>query len=107
MIIAVDFDMTLSFEHYPNIGKPNTRLFNWLIEHKNNGDRIVLWTCREGKQLMEAIQFCKQNGLEFDSVNTNLPEIDFVSRKIVADIYIDDLAMKPDEVTNLPREILW
>ena len=40
-----------------------------------------------------AINYCKKNGLEFYAVNKNYPEEEFndsISRKINADIYIDD-----------------
>jgi hypothetical protein len=52
-----------------------------------------LWTYRTGDLLEEAVEFCRNNGLEFYAVNQNFPEECFdesVSRKIYADIYIDD-----------------
>ena len=57
------------------------------------GARLILWTFRAGKELDEAVEFCKKNGIEFYAVNKNYPEEIFdetVSRKIDADIYIDD-----------------
>lgn len=97
MIVAVDFDGTLSLNaHYPNIGKPNIQLFSWLKEMKeNNNDTIILWTCRDGKELDEAVKWCNEQGLYFDYVNENVPYLGFDSRKIVADMYIDDLAYNP------------
>lgn len=96
-IIAVDFDGTLSIgASYPNVGKPNKGLFDWLKEQKKRGSKIILWTCREQhSHLQEAIDFCKENGLVFDSINSNLPELaeqGWCSRKVFADIYIDDSA---------------
>ncbi len=41
----------------------------------------------------EAVEYCKNNGIEFYAVNKNYPEEEFninISRKIDADIYIDD-----------------
>ena len=94
MIIAVDFDGTLCVDNnYPNITSPNTTLFSFLIARRNSGDKIVLWTCREGKELQEAVDWCRELGLEFDAVNENVLEIPFYSRKVVADMYIDDLAV--------------
>lgn len=108
MIVAVDFDMTLSMERYPMLGKPNRRLFEWLVDRKiNNGDKIILWTCREGKQLVDAINYCREQGLEFDAINQNVPEVGYYSRKIVADLYIDDHAARPEEITNIPRKPIW
>ena len=90
-VIAVDFDGTLSLDTlYPYIGKPNKPLFSYLIDRKNKGDAIVLWSCREGTELYDAVDWCKEQGLEFDAVNQNPSFIPFYSRKVVADKYIDD-----------------
>ena len=95
-IVAVDFDGTLSLDsEYPNIGRFNTHLYEALMKLKGIGWSIVLWTCREGKELKEAVEWCKMNGLEFDAINENPPEVPFKSRKVVADMYIDDNAYMP------------
>ena len=95
-IVAVDFDGTLSLDsQYPNIGRFNTCLYEALMKLKGIGWSIVLWTCREGKELKEAVEWCKMNGLEFDAINENPPEVPFKSRKVVADMYIDDRAYMP------------
>ena len=95
-IVAVDFDGTLSLDaKYPNIGRFNTPLYGALMKLKGIGWSIVLWTCREGKELKEAVEWCKMNGLEFDAINENPPHIPFKSRKVVADMYIDDNAYMP------------
>ena len=95
-IVAVDFDGTLSLDsQYPNIGRFNTHLYEALMKLRSIGWSIVLWTCREGKELREAVEWCKMNGLEFDATNENPPEVPFKSRKVVADMYIDDRAYMP------------
>ena len=95
-IVAVDFDGTLSLDsQYPNIGRFNTHLYEALMKLKGIGWSIVLWTCREGEELREAVEWCKMNGLEFDAINENPPEVPFKSRKVVADMYIDDRAYMP------------
>ena len=95
-IVAVDFDGTLSLDsQYPNIGRFNTHLYEALMKLKGIGWSIVLWTCREGKELKEAVVWCANNGLEFDAINENPPEVPFKSRKVVADMYIDDRAYMP------------
>lgn len=99
IIIAVDFDGTLSFGKWPECGEPNEGLFEELKEQKAAGARIILFTCRNGGQLTEAVDYCRAYGLEFDAVNENLPElIEYYggdTRKINADIYIDDKALNP------------
>ena len=100
MIIAVDFDGTLADTDATKIYSPNTKLINYLIDRRNNGDKIILWTCREGSRLNQAIEWCKQQGLEFDAVNDNLPRYKALGlnpRKIFANIYIDDAASGIEE----------
>jgi hypothetical protein len=91
--IAVDFDGTIVEHEYPAIGKEKLFAFQTLRELEKLGARLILWTFRAGKDLDEAVEYCRKNGIEFYAVNKNYPEEifdDTVSRKIDADIYIDD-----------------
>jgi len=93
MKIAVDFDGTIVDHEYPEIGKPKLFAFETLKALQDKGVSLILWTFRAGKELEEAVEFCKKNGIEFYAVNKNYPEEifdDSISRKINADIYIDD-----------------
>ncbi len=94
MRIAVDFDGTIVEHKYPKIGKPIPFAIETLIELQKQGYELVLWTYRAGKYLDEAVVFCRERGLEFLAVNKNSPEEvldeETISRKIYADIYIDD-----------------
>lgn len=96
-IYAVDFDGTLHFGEYPDIGKPNTALIDYLRMKQLTGSKIILWTCRCGRYLDDAVRFCTSQGLTFDAVNENLPEMIQLfgndSRKIYADHYLDDKNM--------------
>ena len=74
-IIAVDFDGTLCTDCFPKIGQPNTALIELLKGLRRQGRQIILWTCRCGNQLEEAVEWCRKWELEFDAVNENLPEI--------------------------------
>lgn len=98
-IIAVDFDGTLCRESYPKIGLPNLPLIYLLRNLRMDGKQIILWTCRCGERLDEAVAWCKRFGLEFDAVNENVPETleryGMEARKISADVYIDDKACFP------------
>ena len=93
-ILAIDFDGTLSFGRWPEVGPANDRLISYLLDRKRCGDKLILWTCRAGAALDAAIDFCGQHGLHCDAVNDNLPEIVEIygsnSRKIACDYYIDD-----------------
>ncbi len=101
-IIAVDFDGTLCFSSWPNLGEPNIPLIEYLRAQKQSGDKLILWTCRAGEALDRAVTWCKEQHLEFDAVNDNLPEIVELygnnSRKITCDWYIDDKAVLPGMV---------
>jgi hydroxymethylpyrimidine pyrophosphatase-like HAD family hydrolase len=91
--IAVDFDGTIVEHDYPEIGKEKLFAFQTLKELEKLGAMLILWTFRTGKELDEAVEYCRKNGIEFYAVNKNYPEEIFdenVSRKINADIYIDD-----------------
>lgn len=98
-IIAVDFDGTLCSECYPAIGMPNLPLFALLKGARRQGKKVILWTCRYGDLLEEAVAWCRMFGLEFDAVNENvaqtLEQYGTESRKISADVYIDDKACWP------------
>ncbi len=93
MKIAVDFDGTIVEHRYPRLGKEIPFAFESLKLIQNQGHDLILWTYRCGKELEEAVEFCRANGLEFYAINKNYPEEIFdecISRKINADIYIDD-----------------
>lgn len=91
------FDGTLCESVWPGIGSPNMALINHLIKRRRQGNKIILWTCREGERLEEALDWCRSYGLGFDAVNSNLPEmIEWYGndcRKIGYDVLIDDKAV--------------
>lgn len=93
LILAIDFDGTIVEDAYPNIGKPQLFAFETLKRLQSDGHRLILWTYRDGKKLLEAVVFCKENGIEFYAVNKSFPEEQFSkdrSPKIHADYFIDD-----------------
>ena len=94
MIIAVDFDYTLQLPD----GKPNEILISRLNTEQRKGNTIILWTCREGKRLNEALIFLQKNGFKPNLVNQNSPQaiamLGHDPRKIYADIYIDDKGIR-------------
>ncbi len=93
-IIAVDFDGTLCENKWPEIGLPDLDMIDYLVKRKKDGARLILWTCRSGDKLEEAVLWAQMLGLEFDAVNENLPEIiqsfGGNTRKVFAHEYIDD-----------------
>lgn len=95
MIIAVDFDGTIVEHKYPKIGKEIPFAIATLKKLQQDGHKLILWTVREGDLLDEAVEFCRQRGVEFFAVNSNYPDenVDasaIRSRKLKADMFIDD-----------------
>jgi trehalose-6-phosphatase len=96
MIIAVDFDGTLCSHKFPAIGEPNFDLINILRDLKAAGHQLILWSCRNGQSLLQAVDWARTQGLEFDAVNQDIPDIAQgafgmeKSCKVYADLYIDD-----------------
>ena len=105
-IIATDFDGTLvESGKYPNFGEP-TKWFKFLKFLRSNfkNVQIILYTCREGKELSSAVDFCACNGLMFDAVNEDvLSTLKWKdkSRKPFAHIYVDDRALSVEFAENL------
>ena len=93
-IVAVDFDGTLCENKWPEIGEANKEMITYLKDRQANGDKLILWTCRVGDILKNAVDWSAEQGLIFDAVNENLPEIvasfGTDTRKIFANEYIDD-----------------
>ena len=94
--IAVDFDGTIVEHKYPAIGNELPFAIHTLKALQAKGHRLILWTSRAGKELDVAVNFCREKGLEFYAINKNYPEeklTENVSRKIIADQYIDDRSL--------------
>jgi len=96
MTIAVDFDGTIVEHRYPEIGKElpfATETLRMLIADRH---QLILWSVREGKLLDEAIEWCRERGVEFYAVNRDYPEEqgtsnnNHYSRKLKVDVFIDD-----------------
>lgn len=92
MIIAVDFDGTIVQHRYPEIGNEipfATATIKRLIAEQH---QIILWTVRRGELLQEAVDWCKERGIEFYAVNKSFPEEEETCghAKVDADLFIDD-----------------
>ena len=115
-ILACDFDGTLFTKSWPKKGKPKKDIIKKIKEFKRLGAEIVLWTCREGVALEEALKRCKEVDLEFDAINDTAPSQEayikerakegeiFATRKIFADFYLDDKAKNLDYFLTIDVE---
>ena len=95
MTIAVDFDGTIVRHRYPAIGEEMPFAVATLRRLQEEHHRLILWSVREGKLLDEAVEWCRQHGIEFYAINKEYPEEDqarneHYSRKLKVDLFIDD-----------------
>ena len=94
LLIAVDFDGTVVEDKYPGVGKAKPFAIETLKMRQNDGHRLILWTYRHGSKLQDAVRFMEDNGVPPYAVNRSYPEEEShpsdVSRKIHADLFIDD-----------------
>lgn len=99
-IVAVDFDGTICTDAFPAIGEPVMHVIDAIKREQANGSHVILWTCRVGDRLEEAVSFCKAHGITFDSINENAPanvaQYNTDPRKVYADEYWDDKAKNPN-----------
>ena len=97
--IAIDCDGCLCTDAFPAIGEPNWAVIDRAKAEQQVGTGLILWTCREGDLLQEAVVACEGWGLTFDAVNESLPdwieEFGTQPRKVGASEYWDDKAVNP------------
>lgn len=104
--IAIDFDGCLCTDAFPAIGEPNWPVIKRAQAEQRDGAGLILWTCREGNLLQEAVAACEGWGLTFNSINESLTDwieaFKTQPRKVGATEYWDDKAVRiPD--TLLPN----
>lgn len=85
--IAVSFDGTLTVD-YDDL-TPNLRAVEVIRNLWWKGYTIILWTCRQGGRLKDAVDFCESYDVPLDYVNT-YPYRGGV-KKINVDCFIDSL----------------
>ncbi len=95
MTIAIDFDGTIVEHQYPEIGPEIPFACDTLKMLINDRHKLILWTVREGQLLDDALNWCKERGVEFYAVNRDYPEETDKdqgrSRKLnTVDFFIDD-----------------
>ena len=100
MILAIDFDGTIVHDDYPNIGKEREGAVDTLRKLQSEGYKLILWTCRSGQKLAEAVAWCAERGVRFTTINENTrSQIQKFegsdSRKVGASLYIDDRGFAP------------
>ena len=95
MIIAVDFDGTISRGKYPAIDGEQPYAGESLRKLYSQGHKIIIWTCRTGDRLLEAINWLLEHQIPFSRINDHDPDNltkygGEGGKKIYAHVYIDD-----------------
>ena len=107
--IAIDFDGCLCDNAYPAIGAPHWGVIARAKMEQEAGAGLILWTCREGQLLLEAVAACESWGLHFDAINESLPSwiaaFDNAPRKVGASEYWDDRAVPMGGVQEVNQVI--
>lgn len=107
--IAIDFDGCLCDNAYPAIGAPHWGVIARAKMEQEAGAGLILWTCREGQLLLEAVAACESWGLHFDAINESLPSwiaaFDNAPRKVGASEYWDDRAVPWVECRRSTRSL--
>lgn len=97
LIIAIDFDNTIVNSDYPIIYELRSGAKRVINKLYKEGNYIIIWTCRQGKEENQARLFLRDQGVLFHSINFHHPflisKFKNDTRKISADIYIDDKGM--------------
>lgn len=95
-VIAVDFDGTIANIVPNQIGEVKPEAARVLQRYKEAGGKIIIWTCRTSDDAETVKKKLAAAGIEYDAFNDNLPNIIEAfpdnSRKVFADVYIDDRA---------------
>ena len=93
MVIGLDFDGTCVTHEYPQVGQDigAVPVLKKLIE---NGHQLILNTMRSGRELGDAIDWFKENGIELYGVGYNPTQARWTtSNKCYAELYIDDAGL--------------
>lgn len=108
LYIALDFDGTIVDSDYPTIVRLKDNAKDVITRLHQEGHRILINTCRGGIEQEEAKQFLLANDVPFDTINENHPELirkyGNDSRKLGADIYVDDKGLFCESIDWLDIE---
>jgi hypothetical protein len=100
LIVAIDFDGTIVEHKFPKIGFAVPGAFDWMKKFQDAQALLILLTMRSdgredgGNYLKDAVDFCKERGIEFWAHNNNPEQATWTaSPKVYAHCYIDDAAI--------------
>ncbi|MDU9376311.1 hypothetical protein McpSp1_09140 [Methanocorpusculaceae archaeon Sp1] len=94
-ILSLDFDGCIVDNKYPEIGNLKPHAADVIRNLYETGHTIIINSCRAGDREKDMRQFLQEQKIPYDHINNNsglkIAKYGFDTRKISADIYIDDL----------------
>ena len=92
MKIAVDFDGTIVENQYPKIGPEIPGALNTLRELEDLGHQIILCQVRKGRYLDQAVEYCRENGVDlWDQEETLQRDTKWhISNRAIGDLIVSD-----------------
>lgn len=97
--VAIDFDGTIVEHRFPKVGDLKMNVVKKIKAWYEKGHTIIIWTCRTDKYADEAKAFLDKNNIPYHFFNEN-PSSRIKSRKVLADIYLDDRALNVDDINS-------
>lgn len=94
IILAIDFDGTIAEHSWPELGAIRPGAAEYINKLYEEGYYIIIWTCREGEHLDWIADYLNNHKINYHLINEHNRDVfNFYkndTRKIFADIYIDD-----------------
>lgn len=104
-LFAIDFDDTIAYSDFPDILGVRPHALRVMEKIKEHGGIIMVWTARS--DLKPVKDFLDFSMIPYDGINEDFEEVaaeyEGQSRKIFADVYIDDRNLE----TRLNGGIDW
>lgn len=106
--VCVDFDGTLAEQEKPfrigSAGPPRKKNVALVNELHKEGVRIVVWTVRNNVKFLR--KYLKDNKIEYDYINENPDQPPNGSKKLIADIYLDDRGVDARDEGKAEKEVM-
>jgi hypothetical protein len=94
MILAIDFDGTIARTNFPLIEGEMPGAGDTLRRLHDSGHYLIVWTCRSGENLLNAVNWLLAHHIPFDRINDHNPDNVRIhgseGKKVYAHCYIDD-----------------
>jgi hypothetical protein len=106
--ISVDFDGTVVFHRYPEIGNDIPGAVETLKKLVAQGHRLILFTMRGKQELVDAVKWFTDREIPLYAVNTNPEQLSWTdSPKVYAKKYLDDAGIGcpliyPENINDRP-----